>query len=260
MRARSWVSRSTSTPGRLEIWAESCGAARDRVPIVTPDARFGPNPAHFGHLVAGSAHCGPLTCPQTRAGGGWLTVKECAACRLCLPSSLRGSRPLPESIPSCARPPSRSSVTTSRTWRCAWPRARASRRARSRSGSSPRSTCPICARPPRWPGRASSTSGCAMTCWPAPRRRSSRIRGPGVTSTEHPQTVVIDYSSPNVAKQMHVGHLRTTIIGDCFNRVLSAVGNMVIPQNHIGDWGHPVRHADRGDPRRGDRRQHPHPG
>ncbi|WP_026927295.1 arginine--tRNA ligase [Granulicoccus phenolivorans] len=59
----------------------------------------------------------------------------------------------------------------------------------------------------------------------------------GVTSTEHPQTVVIDYSSPNVAKQMHVGHLRTTIIGDCFNRVLSAVGNMVIPQNHIGDWG-----------------------
>ncbi|WP_454228370.1 arginine--tRNA ligase, partial [Propioniciclava flava] len=41
----------------------------------------------------------------------------------------------------------------------------------------------------------------------------------------------------NVAKQMHVGHLRTTIIGDCFNRVLTATGNTVIPQNHIGDWG-----------------------
>ena len=51
------------------------------------------------------------------------------------------------------------------------------------------------------------------------------------------QTVVIDYSSPNVAKQMHVGHLRTTIIGDCFTRVLRAVGDTVIPQNHMGDWG-----------------------
>lgn len=59
----------------------------------------------------------------------------------------------------------------------------------------------------------------------------------GVATTPEPQRVVIDYSAPNVAKQMHVGHLRTTIIGDCFNRVLTAVGNTVIPQNHIGDWG-----------------------
>ena len=59
----------------------------------------------------------------------------------------------------------------------------------------------------------------------------------GVNVTAYPQRVVIDYSAPNVAKQMHVGHLRTTIIGDCFNRVLSAIGNTVIPQNHIGDWG-----------------------
>ncbi len=59
----------------------------------------------------------------------------------------------------------------------------------------------------------------------------------GIRRTEDPEVVVIDYSAPNVAKQMHVGHLRTTIIGDCFNRVLSAVGNTVIPQNHIGDWG-----------------------
>ena len=59
----------------------------------------------------------------------------------------------------------------------------------------------------------------------------------GLSHTSHPQRVVIDYSAPNVAKQMHVGHLRTTIIGDCFNRVLTALGHEVIPQNHIGDWG-----------------------
>ena len=51
------------------------------------------------------------------------------------------------------------------------------------------------------------------------------------------QTVVIDYSAPNVAKEMHVGHLRSTIIGDCFARVLSFLGHTVIRQNHIGDWG-----------------------
>ena len=48
---------------------------------------------------------------------------------------------------------------------------------------------------------------------------------------------MIDYSAPNVAKQMHVGHLRSTIIGDCFNRVLTGLGHRVIAQNHIGDWG-----------------------
>ncbi|HQZ00063.1 MAG TPA: arginine--tRNA ligase [Propionicimonas sp.] len=59
----------------------------------------------------------------------------------------------------------------------------------------------------------------------------------GISLTDDPKTVVIDYSSPNVAKQMHVGHLRSTIIGDCFTRVLRAQGHTVIPQNHIGDWG-----------------------
>ena len=59
----------------------------------------------------------------------------------------------------------------------------------------------------------------------------------GVVPAERSETVVIDYSAPNVAKQMHVGHLRSTIIGDCLHRVLAAVGHRVIPQNHIGDWG-----------------------
>jgi arginyl-tRNA synthetase len=59
----------------------------------------------------------------------------------------------------------------------------------------------------------------------------------GVNVATDPQTVVIDYSAPNVAKQMHVGHLRSTIIGDCFRRVLTAQGHTVIAANHIGDWG-----------------------
>ena len=59
----------------------------------------------------------------------------------------------------------------------------------------------------------------------------------GMSSTQQPQTVVIDYSAPNVAKQMHVGHLRSTVIGDCLHRVLAGVGHHVIAQNHIGDWG-----------------------
>ncbi len=59
----------------------------------------------------------------------------------------------------------------------------------------------------------------------------------GVVPAIDPQTVVIDYSAPNVAKPMHVGNLRSTIIGDCLARVLRAVGNTVIAQNHIGDWG-----------------------
>jgi arginyl-tRNA synthetase len=59
----------------------------------------------------------------------------------------------------------------------------------------------------------------------------------GVSRVSNPQVVVIDYSAPNVAKQMHVGHLRSTVIGDCLRRVVSGVGHNVIAQNHIGDWG-----------------------
>jgi arginyl-tRNA synthetase len=52
-----------------------------------------------------------------------------------------------------------------------------------------------------------------------------------------PQTVVIDYSAPNLAKEMHVGHLRSTIIGDALARVMRHLGHTVIAQNHVGDWG-----------------------
>lgn len=58
----------------------------------------------------------------------------------------------------------------------------------------------------------------------------------GITLPES-KTVVIDYSSPNLAKEMHVGHLRSSIIGDALARVLAFLGHKVVRQNHVGDWG-----------------------
>jgi len=62
----------------------------------------------------------------------------------------------------------------------------------------------------------------------------------GVAATEAPRRVVLDYSAVNVAKEMHVGNLRSTIIGDSINRLLRFRGEHVIPQNHLGDWGTPL--------------------
>jgi arginyl-tRNA synthetase len=59
----------------------------------------------------------------------------------------------------------------------------------------------------------------------------------GIEKTQISQTVVVDFSCPNIAKEMHVGHLRSTIIGDCICRLLEFEGHKVIRQNHIGDWG-----------------------
>ncbi len=58
-----------------------------------------------------------------------------------------------------------------------------------------------------------------------------------VPRPEQAQTVVVDYSSPNLAKEMHVGHLRSSIIGDAVVRTLEFLGHAVVRQNHVGDWG-----------------------
>lgn len=59
----------------------------------------------------------------------------------------------------------------------------------------------------------------------------------GVETPTTPQRVVLDYSGPNVGKELHVGHLRSTIIGDALARLLEFLGHQVIRQNHLGDWG-----------------------
>jgi arginyl-tRNA synthetase len=59
----------------------------------------------------------------------------------------------------------------------------------------------------------------------------------GTPLTDAPRTVVVEYSSPNIAKEMHVGHLRTTIVGDSIARVTEFAGHNVIRDNHVGDWG-----------------------
>ena len=61
----------------------------------------------------------------------------------------------------------------------------------------------------------------------------------GIAPASPPRRVVVDYSAPNVAKEMHVGHLRSTVIGDALVRLLSVVGHEVVRENHIGDWGRP---------------------
>jgi arginyl-tRNA synthetase len=59
----------------------------------------------------------------------------------------------------------------------------------------------------------------------------------GVSTVAKPETIVIDYSGPNIAKEMHVGHLRSTVLGDSLARIYCFLGHKVIADNHIGDWG-----------------------
>lgn len=59
----------------------------------------------------------------------------------------------------------------------------------------------------------------------------------GVETAKYPQKEIVDFSSPNIAKEMHVGHLRSTIIGDCIARILEFRGHDVLRLNHVGDWG-----------------------
>lgn len=65
------------------------------------------------------------------------------------------------------------------------------------------------------------------------------LRSPhlGIDMPDYPQRIIIDFSSPNVAKEMHVGHLRSTIIGDCLARLFEFLGYDVVRHNHLGDWG-----------------------
>ena len=93
----------------------------------------------------------------------------------------------------------------------------------------------------------------AITARVAARTADPRL---GVPTIEGPGTAVIDYSQPNIAKEMHVGHLRSTIIGDALTRILEFSGEKIIRRNHIGDWGtqfgmliqflaeHPDQHND----------------
>lgn len=70
--------------------------------------------------------------------------------------------------------------------------------------------------------------------------RANEIIGnsqPLVSPSDDSHTIVVDYSAPNLAKEMHVGHLRGTIIGDSLVRILEYIGHNVIRQNHVGDWG-----------------------
>ena len=71
------------------------------------------------------------------------------------------------------------------------------------------------------------------------RRLAEAVSDPrlGVAPVDRPRTYVIDYSAPNVAKSMHVGHIRSTVIGDSICRVLRFLGHQAISDNHIGDWG-----------------------
>ena len=71
------------------------------------------------------------------------------------------------------------------------------------------------------------------------RRRRRRRRARHRAGRRSRRRVVVDYSAPNVAKEMHIGHLRTTAIGDALVRLLDAVGHDVVRENHIGDWGRP---------------------
>ncbi|UCF35046.1 MAG: arginine--tRNA ligase [Phycisphaerales bacterium] len=72
------------------------------------------------------------------------------------------------------------------------------------------------------------------TIRPAPVPGRDRL---GIDPADHPEVVVVDLSSPNLAKEMHVGHLRSTVIGDCVCRILEFFGHTVYRENHVGDWG-----------------------
>ncbi|MFN9225421.1 MAG: arginine--tRNA ligase, partial [Pseudanabaena sp.] len=68
----------------------------------------------------------------------------------------------------------------------------------------------------------------------AKMQKSDRL---AIAKVDKPDRVIVDFSSPNIAKEMHVGHLRSTIIGDSIARILEFQGHEVLRLNHVGDWG-----------------------
>lgn len=102
--------------------------------------------------------------------------------------------------------------------------------------SSSNSTSPTAASRSRSPGRVFSISGSRPT--PSPMPSSAQPgRASFYRTAAEPRTIVIDYSSPNVAKPMHVGHIRSTILGDTLAKAFRLLGHSVVTDNHIGDWG-----------------------
>ena len=122
--------------------------------------------------------------------------------------------------------------------RWAWPSGSVCPRGRSRRRSAPLDLAGIAGRS-RSAAPGSSTS--PSTTAGSPTQAGQILDDPraGVGPITPPQTVLIDYSAPNAAKEMHVGHLRTTIVGDSLARIHEHLGNHVIRQNHLGDWGTP---------------------
>ena len=96
----------------------------------------------------------------------------------------------------------------------------------------------IAGEPWRSAGPASSTSGSATPGSPTRWRPAGTTRGSACRPSRDRRSS-IDYSAPNVAKEMHVGHLRTTVVGDALARTLEHLGHHVVRQNHVGDWGTP---------------------
>lgn len=68
-------------------------------------------------------------------------------------------------------------------------------------------------------------------------KKLSQAENCGVDPVENPERIVVDYGGANIAKEMHIGHLRSSIIGDALNRILTFLGHKIIKQDHLGDWG-----------------------
>ena len=99
-----------------------------------------------------------------------------------------------------------------------------------------------CAPPPNWETPEVAGSGFVnyKVQPPAVAQAVERLRNDpslGVSESRKPETIVIDFSSPNIAKAMHVGHIRSTLLGDTLSRLLTRCGHKVIRINHLGDWG-----------------------